>query len=121
VVAVVLPAGSLLMGNGVFAWTMFSKSETYRLRVVGWTAGGEARAFDPRMLSPFVNPNLAYFLPAPGVWRHDPVGLTFRTGLSKVAVLACRLGGIRTAEVTLEERANLDAVPRRSVARADCP
>jgi hypothetical protein len=104
----------------VFAWTMFSKSETYRLSVVGWTTTGEARTFDPRVLSPFVNPNLAYFLPAPGVWRHDPVGLTFRTGLHNIAALACRLGPLRATEVTLEERATLDAEPRRSVGRADC-
>ena len=119
-VALVLPGGSLLFGDGVFAWTMFSKSETYRMSVVGTTADGEARAFDPRSLAPWVNLSLAYFLPAPGVWRHEPVGLTFRTGLGNIAVLACRLGPLRATEVTLEERANLDAVPRRSVARARC-
>ena len=121
VVAVLLPGGSLLMGNGVFAWTMFSKSETYRMRIVGWTASGEARAFDPLALSPFVNPSLAFFLPRAGVWRHDPVAITFRTGLHHIAALACRLGPLRATEVTLEERVTLDAEPRRSVARADCP
>jgi len=119
-VAVVLPGGSLLMGNGVFAWTMFSKSETYRMSVIGWTVDGEARVFDPRSLGPHVNRSLAYFLPAPEVWRHDPVGLTFRTGLGNIAALACRLGSLRATELTLEERANLDAEPRRSVARALC-
>ena len=68
-VAVVLPGGSLLLGNGVFAWTMFSKSETYRMSVVGWTADGRAHSFDPRALTPYVNPTLAFFLPAPGAWR----------------------------------------------------
>jgi len=120
VVAVVLPGGSLLMGNGVFAWTMFSKSETYRMTVVGWTDDGAMRPFDPRALVPHVNPNLAYFLPAPGTWRHDPVGLTFRTGLDHIASLACRLGPLRATEVTLEERVTLDAEPRRTVARAAC-
>jgi len=119
-VAVLLPGGSLLFGNGVFAWTMFSKSDTYRMSITGWTDEGEVRSFDPRALQPFVNPSLAYFLPAAGVWRHDPVGLTFRTGLGNIAALACRLGSMRAAEVTLEERANLDAEPKRSVARARC-
>jgi hypothetical protein len=119
-VAVVLPGGSLLLGNGVFAWTMFSKSETYRMSVVGWTADGDARSFDPRALGPHVNGTLAAFLPAPGAWRHDPVALTFRTGLSNIAVLACRLGPLAATEVTLEERADLDAEPKRSVARARC-
>lgn len=119
-VAVVLPGGSLLLGNGVFAWTMFSKSDTYRMKLVGWTGDGVARVFDPRALAPHVNPTLAYFLPAPGVWRHDPVGLTFRTGLGNIAALACQLGPVRATEVTLEERADLDAEPKRSVARAVC-
>jgi hypothetical protein len=119
-VALVLPGGSLLLGDGVFAWTMFSKSATYRLSVDGVTAEGETRSFDPRALAPWVGPALAYFLPAPGTWRHDPVGLTFRTGLANVAMLACRLGPLRGTEVRLEERSDLDAKPRTSVARARC-
>ena len=108
------------MGNGVFAWTMFSKSETYRMHMSGWTADGAARAVDPRAIAPHVSPSIGYFLPAPDTWRHDPVGLTVRTGLGKIAELACRLGPFSATEVTLEERANLDAEPRRSVARAHC-
>lgn len=120
IVGVLLPGGSLLIGNGVFAWTMFSKSETYRMRVLGWTADGAVNAVDPRSLAPQVSPSIGYFLPAPDVWRHDPVGLTFRTGLGKIAELACRLGSFTTTEVTLEERANLDAAPKTSVAHARC-
>lgn len=120
VIGLILPGGSLLIGNGVFAWTMFSKSETYRMRALGWADDGVARALDPRTLAPHVSPSIGYFLPAPDVWRHDPVGLTFRTGLGKIAEIACRLGPFRTTEVTLEERANLDAEPKRSVARARC-
>lgn len=108
------------MGNGVFAWTMFSKSETYRMHVVGATDGGAPRALDPRALAPFVSSSIGYFLPAPDTWRHDPVGLTFRTGLGKIAALACRMGPFSETEVTLEERADLDAAPRRTVARARC-
>jgi hypothetical protein len=120
-VAVVLPAWSLLAGNGVFAWTMFSKSETYRLTVRGLGADGAVLTFDPRALAPFVDGSLRGFLPAAGTWKHEPVGLTFRTGLGQLAALACRLGPLRATEVRLEERANLDAVPVVSVAHADCP
>jgi hypothetical protein len=119
-VAVVLPAGSLLAGNGVFAWTMFSKSETYRMAVSGRTDAGEIRTFDPRALAPYVDGNLRYFLPAPDTWRHEPVGLTFRTGLGKIAALACRLAPLRSTEVRFEQRLDLDAAPSVSVARADC-
>jgi hypothetical protein len=119
-VGLLLPGGSLLMGNGVFAWTMFSKSETYRMRISGWTADGAARAIDPRSIAPYVGASIGYFLPAPDTWRHDPVGLTFRTGLGKIAELACQLGPFSATEVTFDERANLDAEPRRSVARGRC-
>jgi hypothetical protein len=119
-VGLLLPGGSLLIGNGVFAWTMFSKSETYRMRVLGRADDGSARALDPRALAPHVGPAIGYFLPGPDVWRHDPVGLTFRTGLGKIAELACRLGPFRTTEVSFEERADLDAEPKRSVAHGRC-
>jgi hypothetical protein len=121
VVVLGLPAGSLIAGDGVFAWTMFSKSETYRLKILGVLEDGATRTFDPRGLGPFVNPSLASFLPAADTWRHDPVGLTFRTGLPTLARVACRLGPLRATELTLEERRTLDDAPRVSVARASCP
>jgi hypothetical protein len=120
VVAFVLPAASLLAGNDVFAWTMFSKSDTYRMTIVGTSVDGQTVAFDPRVLAPHVNRTLAYFLPAPGRWRHDPVGLTFRTGLGNVARLACHLGELTSTEVSLEERSDLDAPAKVTVARARC-
>jgi hypothetical protein len=119
-VALVLPGGSLLAGGGVFAWTMFSKSETYRLTVIGTTEDGATRAFDPRSLAPHVSASLAFFLPPPGRFRHDPVGLTFRTGLDQIADLACKLDSLRSTEIKLEERSDLDAVPKVTVARARC-
>ena len=71
------------MGNGVFAWTMFSKSETYRMHMSGWTADGAARAVDPRAIAPHVSPSIGYFLPAPDTWRHDPVGLLHRDEIER--------------------------------------
>ena len=121
VVVLGLPAGSLVAGDGVFAWTMFSKSETYRLTVLGVSGDGSTRAFDPRALAPYVNPSLAAFLPAANTWRHDPVGLTFRTGLPTLAGVACRLALLRATTLKLEERRTLDDAPRTSVARARCP
>jgi hypothetical protein len=119
-VAVVLPGGSLLAGGGVFAWTMFSKSETYRITIEGIGLEGEKRAFDPRSLAPYVHVSIGHFLPAKDRLRHDPVGLTFRTGLQHIADLACRLSSLHSVEVTLEERQDLDAAPRMTVARARC-
>jgi hypothetical protein len=119
-VALVLPGGSLLVGSDVFAWTMFSKSETYRMTVIGTTDDGVVRAFDPRRLAPHVDTTIAFFLPEQDRFRHDPVGLTFRTGLGTMAALACKLAPLRTTEITLEERENLDAKPKVTVASARC-
>ena len=121
VVCLVLPGGSYLQGSAIFAWNMFSKSETYRMTILATFPGGERREMDPRALKPLVNPALAYFLPAPGLWRHDPVGLTFRTGLPAIGGLQCRAGtGAIHVEVTLEERADLDAAPRVTRATTEC-
>lgn len=120
VVCLGLPGGSLLQGSGIFAWNMFSKSETYRLSLVATFEDGE-RELDPRILRSIANPAFAAFLPPPRVWRHDPVGLTFRTGLPSIAALGCRVArGARRIEVTLDERADLDAAPRTTHAGVAC-
>ena len=119
-VAVGMPAGSLLIGSGELAWTMFSKSETYRLALTGVTRDGHRRPIDARALAPHVDANVAYFLPAPEEWRHEPMGVTFRTGLPYLSALACRLGGFQRVEAVLEERAHLDAVPMATRANARC-
>jgi len=118
--AIILPAGSLLFGNGEFAWTMFSKSETYRLAFTGIAPNGSEVEIDPRSLGPLTNPTLSYFLPEPGKWRHDPMGVTFRTGLPYLTLLACRLGPYQRIEALLEERAHLDAAPLATRAEAPC-
>ena len=121
VVCVVLPAGSYLHGSAIFAWNMFSKSETYRMSIIETSADGTRRELDPRAIKHFVNPSMGYFLPPPSAWRHDPVGYTFRTGLPAVAALACRIGrGARRIEVTLDERATLDATPTTTHAGTEC-
>jgi len=119
-IGLVMPGAPLLAGSGVFSWNMFSKSSTYRMEVLGKTIDGAARTFDSRAIGPYVNPSLRSFLPQAGRWQHDPVGLTFRTGLDNVAQLACRLAPLVSTEVTLEERDDLDATPRVTVARARC-
>lgn len=120
-VALGLPGGSLLFGSGELAWTMFAKSETYRLGLTGVAHDGERTGIDPRALSPLVSGTLRYFLPAPEQWRHEPMGVTFRTGLPHLAILACRLGGYRRIQASFEERSHLDATPVVTRADVRCP
>jgi len=119
-IGLVLPGGPLLAGSGVFSWNMFSKSATYRMEIVGITSDGTTRRIEPRAIGPYVNRSLQSFLPPAGQWQHDPVGLTFRTGLDNMAQLACLVEPVVSTEVTLEEREDLDATPRVTVARARC-
>jgi hypothetical protein len=118
--AVALPAGSLLFGSGEFAWTMFSKSETYRLALTGIAPSGARMQLDPRSLASLLNAEAAHFLPAPAQWRHDPMAVTFRTGLPYIAALACRLGPYQSIDASLEERVHLDAPPVATRVRARC-
>ena len=121
VLCVLLPGGSYLQGDAIFAWNMFSKSETYRVSVRAVFADGATRDIDPRAIGPRVGGDLATFLPAPGTWRHDPVGLTFRTSLPLLAAFACPLApGALTVDIALEERAHLNAPIRRTEAYAKC-
>lgn len=119
-VAVALPAGSIVFGSGELAWTMFSKSETYRLAVTGVAQDGRKRPIDPRALAPLLDATAAYYLPAPGQWRHDAMGVTFRTGLPHLTALACRLGTYQRIEALLEERSHLDAAPVPTRANVRC-
>jgi hypothetical protein len=120
-VALGLPGGSLLFGSGELAWTMFAKSETYRLGLTGLAHDGRPSHIDPRALSPLVSGTLRYFLPAPEQWRHEPMGVTFRTGLPQLARLACQLGPYARIEASFEERAHLDSAPRVTRADVRCP
>jgi hypothetical protein len=63
----------------------------------------------------------AQYLPPAGQWRHDALGVTFRTGLPHLAALACRLGSHRRVEAVLEERSDLDADPVATRADVRCP
>ncbi len=119
-VALGLPGGSVVLGSGELAWTMFAKSETYRLALLGIARDGRETRIDPRSLSPLVGASVRYFLPAPDAWRHEPMAVTFRTGLPYFAALACRLGSFERVEALLEERSDLDAAPLLTRAGVRC-
>ena len=119
-VAVVLPGSSWRDGNGTFAWTMFSKSETFRLGVLV-TIAGERQYVSPAVLAPWASPWVAYYLRASRDWLHSPVGITFRTSLPHIASLGCNLAGATEVLVTLQERSDLDAPIRATEARWTCP
>jgi hypothetical protein len=121
IVALVLPAWSWGGGNGTFAWTMFSKSETFRIGVLLTDRDGTRTRVPPAALAPHATPWVAHYLHRAGEWLHSPVGITFRTSLQGVAQLGCALPEVAEVVVTLQERRDLDAPIRATEARVLCP
>ena len=119
-VTLILPGLSWLDGNGTFAWTMFSKSQTFRIGVLVTTSTNEQRYVSPGALAPWASPQTAQYLRSARDWLHSPVGFTFRTSLSEVAALGCNLPDAREVLVTLQERNDLDAPIRATEARWVC-
>jgi hypothetical protein len=118
----VMPALSWLDGSGWLAWTMFSKSETFRLDVEVEEGAGRRRVVNPNELAPFAAADLAAFLGGAESWRHAPVGAGFQRSLPGLAQLACRLSPPpRFAHVRLERRAHLDAPVQVTQAQRSCP
>ena len=120
-VALVLPGLSWLDGNGTFAWTMFSKSSSFRVGVLLTSRDGARVPAPPAVLARFASPWMAYYLERAGDWLYYPVGITFRSSLPMVAALGCRLDGVTLVVVTLQERRDLDAPIQVTEARAACP
>jgi hypothetical protein len=114
VVCLLVPGASWLDGSGWLAWTMFSKSATYRLAVVAENEAGERRHVNPTALAADTRGALRTLLAGAEAWRHAPFGPALRARLPELATLACRVSKASMVRLTLEERATLDAPVRRS-------
>ena len=117
---VVIPGWSWADGSGWLAWTMYSKSETYRVRVVARDASGALRRIAPTQLGTLGSRELTIYLSGSERWRHAPAGNALRRFLPELARLGCRIGSPASVEVTLEQRRTLDAPVQTSSARAEC-
>jgi hypothetical protein len=118
---VILPAYSYVAGTGGLAWTMFSRSASFRLGVVAVDRDGRQHLLHPSELARHVEPSLRADLQGAESFRTWPVGPTFRARLPALARLGCENAAYTSIELTLEERADLDAPPRVTRARASCP
>jgi hypothetical protein len=118
---VVLPAYSWLDGSGWLAWTMFAKSETYRLRLRVTDAEGTTHLVNPTALAEFAQGDAASYLTGTDRFRHAPVGEGLRRNLHALAALGCKtMPNSRAGWLALETRANLDANVVESNARVSC-
>jgi hypothetical protein len=122
VVAVLVPWASRVFGNGSLAFTMFSRSETYRVRVTTTDARGTARRVAPTAVAAAIGGTPGDILAGTEQWRHGPFGSLLADHLDEVARFACRLGAESArAEVVLERRRTLDAPGELVTASARCP
>jgi hypothetical protein len=118
----VLPGYSWLDGSGWLAWTMFSKSETYRLRVTVTDAFGTSKLVNPTALARFAGEQVALYLSGSEHYRQAPVGNAFAANLGSLAKLACREApsAVRS-RITLDSRKNLDVAAQTTTTEVACP
>jgi hypothetical protein len=121
-VTTIVPGYSWHDGSGWLAWTMFSKSETYRLHVIVTDAEGTPHRINPTELAALSEGDAATFLSGAEHWRHAPIGAALRSNLPSLALLAC---GCATqavvATIAIDMRKTLDANPSTWRASAHCP
>ena len=117
---VLLPALSYARGGGAFAWTMFSRSDSFRLSVTAVDHAGQVHLLHPIELADGVEPILRMYLGGADRFRTWPVGPTFAARLPELARLGCRSGRYGSVTVMLEQRATLDAPVQVTRAHATC-
>lgn len=109
-VSLVLPASSWLDGSGQFAWTMFSKSALYKVRIAAVDVDGRRRLVAPTGLAQNAGPSLGTYLAGAEHLRHGPVGPLLRERLDQLGHFACHVeGGTARIEIQLDEQASLEA------------
>jgi hypothetical protein len=121
-VVVGLPAVSAWSGVGGLAFTMFSRSGSYRLRVATADEAGTERPVAPTAIAARAGGTIGDVLAGSEVWRFAPFGALIRRHLEQVAALACATSRrSREARVTLDERRTLDASVRTTTVTKACP
>jgi hypothetical protein len=118
---IVLPAYSWHDGSGWLAWTMFCRSQTYRLRASVTDASGATHLVNPNELTALVDGETAAYLSGSDHWRHAPVGDGLRANLEGLARLACRTvpGGVM-ATFAIELRRTLETPVATTTVHTQC-
>ena len=120
-VALVLPAYSRMEGSGSLAWTMFSRSQTFRLSVRVADKAGRTQIVNPTELARFADAETATYLMGSEHFRQSPVGSAFVGNLTGLAELACRtVPEPARATITLEIRKTLNDDPTPYTATVSC-
>jgi hypothetical protein len=120
-VALGLPGYSWLDGSGWLAWTMFSKSESYRLRIAVTDRDGRRTLVNPSALAGGANTQIGLHLSGAEHFRHAPMINSFAANLRGLGKLSCgAVPGAERARVALDSRRNLDAPVQTTSAEVSC-
>jgi hypothetical protein len=116
-----LPGYSWLDGSGWLAWTMFSTSETYRIRLTTTDGAGQARLINPTALAGLAGEQVAPYLSGAEHFRQAPISNAIAPNLGGLGKLACRATpGATRASAALDSRKNLDAPVRTTSVEVSC-
>ena len=113
--------GSWLDGSGQLAWTMFSRTGSFRFRIVAVDQEGHRRTIAPTLLASRASALPRGRLAGSDRWRfHEVTRATVRRHLHDFAKLACEVTKARRVEVALFDRVDLDAPVRTRTAARRC-
>jgi hypothetical protein len=122
VAGLIVPGASWLDGSGWLAWTMYSRSGSYRLTVYGrQRSSGDRIPIAPTAMSARASGTIRTALGGADHWRFSPFGLTLRKYLASVGQLACDTEDVSRVELLLEEQPTLDASILQTRASVKCP
>jgi hypothetical protein len=121
-VVVGLPFASWWSGVGGLAFTMFSRSGSFRLHVVAVDQSGAERPIAATAVAARAGGTIGDVLAGSEAWRFAPFGSLIRRRLDQIAAIACATSAqARSARVTLDERRTLDSPIRTTMATRSCP
>jgi hypothetical protein len=103
-VCFVLPAGSLIEGSGMLAWTMYSRAGEFRIDLVAFDSEGRAHLRNPTVLADGATLGAAALLAGSDHWRQGPSVAALRSHLDDLAAYACRELNAVSIEISLHER-----------------
>ena len=122
VAGLILPGASWLDGSGWLAWTMYSRSGSYRLTVHGrQRTSGDRIQIAPTAMSVRASGTIQTALAGADHWRFSPFGPTLRAYLPSVGQLGCEVEDVSKVDLLLEEQATLDSSIVRTRASVICP
>src|SRR5581483_3190898 len=95
---------SRLWRSGTLAWTMYARTDEFRLEIVGKERDGRYVYVAPTALASKVAPSIESMFAGSDHFRPYPSIALLRRHLDEVARLACDEGPFVSVRVTLEQR-----------------